>query len=207
VERLKPGQQIREEELAEACGVSRTPIRDALRKLAQDGYIRKSETNRNFVAGWSDAEIEESFHLRAMLEGEAASRAAERINSEGIDELQDLNSCIAETISNKSGFNTDSFLGFNKQFHKVIINAADSNRLATLLSMLVEEPIVYKTIKKYSSSSLMSSVREHENLISALKNRDSLWAKSIMIGHVRRAYFDLTQAVADKVRSEPGEDE
>lgn len=192
---LEPGQQIREEELAEACGVSRTPIRDALRMLELDGYIRKNETNRSFVASWSDEEIEDSFRLRSMLEGEAARRAADRISDEDIEELDKLNSYIAFTVSNAKGFDADNFLRFNRRFHAIITKAAESDRLTTLLSMLVEEPIVYKTIRKYSPTSLMSSVREHENLIMALRTRDSQWAESVMVGHVRRAYHDLTNAV------------
>ena len=65
---LQPGSQIREEALAELCGVSRTPVRDALRRLEAELFIRRNESQRSFVADWSLDDLEEAFQLRAMLE-------------------------------------------------------------------------------------------------------------------------------------------
>ena len=69
---LPPGAQLSEEALALRCEVSRTPVRDALRRLESDLLIRRSESQRSFVADWSDDDIEDAFELRSMLEAQAA---------------------------------------------------------------------------------------------------------------------------------------
>jgi DNA-binding GntR family transcriptional regulator len=95
---LAPGSQIREEQLAESCGVSRTPVRDALNRLESELLIRRSESQRSFVANWSIDDVEEAFILREMLEGLAARRAAERIGRDQLQKLQQLNAAIGRTV-------------------------------------------------------------------------------------------------------------
>ena len=65
---LLPGAAMREEQLAEVCGVSRTPVRDAMRRLEAETFIRRSQSQRAFVADWSLDDVEETFQIRAMLE-------------------------------------------------------------------------------------------------------------------------------------------
>ena len=74
--KLAPGEQLKEEELADRIGVSRTPIRDALRRLEAEFFIARSDSQRSFVAEQSVEDIDEIFTLRALLEGHAAARAA-----------------------------------------------------------------------------------------------------------------------------------
>ena len=79
---LAPGSHLKEEELAEFCGVSRTPLRDALRSLAADFYVSTVPNHGTFVSDWSVADIDDIFTLRGMLEGYAAQRAASRVTRE-----------------------------------------------------------------------------------------------------------------------------
>ena len=96
---LQPGLQIREEALAELCGVSRTPVRDALRRLEAELFIRRNESQRSFVADWSLDDLEEAFQLRAMLEAYAARRAATRISWDQLARLRSHNEAIQQAIS------------------------------------------------------------------------------------------------------------
>ena len=73
---LAAGEQLKEEELADRIGVSRTPIRDALRRLESEFFVTRSDSQRSFVADQSVEDIDEIFTLRAMLEGHVAARAA-----------------------------------------------------------------------------------------------------------------------------------
>ena len=84
------GEKLSEEALAERCGVSRTPVREALRRLEDELLIRRSDTLRSFVADWSIADVEDSFILRGLLESYAARRAAQRIRPAQLGELQGL---------------------------------------------------------------------------------------------------------------------
>lgn len=190
---LASGAPMREEALAEACGVSRTPVREALRRLEADLLIRRSDSQRSFVADWSMADVEDAFGLRALLEGEAASRAASRIAPDMVDEMAALNVRIAQAIR-ASEPDIDSFLACNRDFHAHILQAAASPRLASVLSRLVEQPVVWRTARQYDRANLERSHAEHEELLAAFQRRDGAWAQAVMAGHIRRAFHAYTDA-------------
>jgi DNA-binding GntR family transcriptional regulator len=184
---LPPGSQLKEEELADACGVSRTPVRDALRRLEAEMFVRRSESQRTFVAEWSVGDIDEMFTLRGMLEGYAAQRAAIRIAPEQLDELRRHNEAIDAAINARRP-DVQSFLVHNKQFHALVLDAAGSERLTMMLSRLIEQPVVMRTALLYDRDQLQRSHREHAELLAALERRDADWAQAVMTGHIRRAF-------------------
>lgn len=190
---LPPGSQLSEEALALRCEVSRTPVRDALRRLESDLLIRKSESQRSFVADWSDDDIEDAFELRSMLESQAARRAATRISPAQLEALRQHNHLIARAIAAPQP-DIPAFLENNRAFHEIILAAADSSRLGSLLTRLIEQPVVWRTAQNYDSENLHRSHHEHEELLSAFARRDPAWAASIMAGHIRRAYYAYVDA-------------
>lgn len=190
---LPPGSQLSEEALALRCEVSRTPVRDALRRLESDLLIRRSESQRSFVADWSDDDIEDAFELRSMLEAQAARRAATRISPAQLEALRSHNRMIGRAISGSQP-DIAAFLENNRAFHEIILAAAGSSRLASLLTKLIEQPVVWRTAQNYDSENLHRSHHEHEELLSAFARRDPAWAASIMAGHIRRAYYAYLDA-------------
>ena len=104
---LPPGSQLSEEALAQHCEVSRTPVRDALRRLESDLLIRRSESQRSFVADWSDDDIEDAFELRSMLEAQAARRAAARIAPAQLEALKHHNRLIEQPVVWRTAQNYD----------------------------------------------------------------------------------------------------
>lgn len=192
---LPPGSQLSEEALALRCKVSRTPVRDALRRLEADLLIRRSESQRSFVADWSDDDIEDAFELRAMLEAQAARRAATRITPPQLEALRQHNRGIAAAIEAEKP-DISTFLEHNRAFHDIIVAAAGSPRLTSLLNRLIEQPVVWRTAQNYDRENLHRSHREHEELVAAFARRDAGWAASIMTGHIRRAYYTYLDAYA-----------
>ncbi len=182
-----PGIQLKEEQLARLCGVSRTPIRDALRRLEADLYIVRSDTQRVFVADWKNTDVEEMFTLRGMLEAHAAARAASRMDAEAIDRLRAANLRIERAVL---GGNPDvpTFLDANREFHNIIIEAAQSDRLAGMLVALVDQPIIRRTAMQYDHDQLVQSAHDHQQLVQAMAARDVEWARTIMLSHIRRAF-------------------
>jgi DNA-binding GntR family transcriptional regulator len=197
---LPPGGALREEQLAETCGVSRTPVRDALRRLEAEAFIRRSESQRTFVSDWSIDDVEEAFHLRAMLEGHAAERAATRISWAQIERLKYHNAAIEQATSGNAP-NVPAFLDHNRQIHTIIMDAAASNRLAAMLAQVIEQPVVTRTALNYDCENLRRSHSEHGELVAAFDRRDGAWAKSIMHSHIRRAFH----AYADAQRADQAE--
>jgi DNA-binding GntR family transcriptional regulator len=190
---LSPGTQIREEQLAESCGVSRTPVRDALRRLETEQFIRRSDTQRSFVADWSLDDVEEAFLLRAMLEAHTAERAATRISWDQLERLRSHNAGILKAIS---GEQTDvpTFLEHNRLFHAIILEAAGSERLSSMLAQVIEQPVVLRTALQYDRENLRRSWHEHEELLAAFTHRDADWAAAVMTGHIRRAFHAYAEA-------------
>lgn len=184
---LEPGEQLREEQLAAACGVSRTPVREALRRLESEHFVRRNESQRTFVAEWSLDEIEEGFVLRTMLEGHAAARAAARGNDDAIDALADHNKAIA-LAAKQTPPDVTAFLDHNRAFHAIILEMAGSARLAALLGTIIEQPIVTRTARQYDRVQILQSHAEHDELIQAFRRRDPDWARAVMTSHIRRAF-------------------
>jgi len=199
---LPPGDQIREEWLAEQCGVSRTPVREALRRLESELFIRRSERQRSYVADWSLDDIEDAFVLRELMEGLAARRAASRISQAQLAALTAENRAIGAAIST-SPPDVTAFLAHNRNFHAIILEAANSPRLTNLLARLIEQPVVWRTAQSYDVADLQRSHRDHGELLAAFERGDGGWAESVMAGHIRRAFHTYADAHLAQSRSAP----
>jgi DNA-binding GntR family transcriptional regulator len=192
---LQPGAQIGEEQLAESCGVSRTPVRDALRRLETELLVRRNESQRSFVADWSLDDIEDAFVLRGMLEGHAARRAASRIGWDQLERLKLHNSALLRAVDcNKPDVPT--FLEQNRLFHATVLEVANSDRLSAMLAGVAEQPIILRTALQYDRENLLRSWREHDELIAAFARQDGDWAHAVMTGHIRRAFHNYSDAHA-----------
>lgn len=188
------GEQLTEDQLAQITGVSRTPVREAVRRLEDELLLVRSDTNRLFVADWSRDDIEEMFVLRQMLECHAAERAAKRLSREQIAALDALNRELTTAVE-QSPPDVARFLEANRAFHEAIIDAAHSPRLGQLLARLVEAPVVLRTARTYSQSDLRQSARDHDELVAAFAARDGDWARAVMGSHLRRAFHTFARAV------------
>ncbi|WP_310497650.1 GntR family transcriptional regulator [Sandarakinorhabdus sp.] len=189
-----PGTPLREEALAGIVGVSRTPVRDALRRLEGELYAVRTPGGRLVVADWDADDVAEMFALRAMLEGHAASRAAARMTPQVLAALRDSNGAIEAAVAAPVP-DIGIFLRENRRFHDITIAAAGSARLANMLSALVEQPVVRRTAARYDRSDLMRSVVEHGQLVQAFAAGDAEWARATMAAHIRRAFHAFRTAI------------
>ncbi|MFM7029310.1 MAG: GntR family transcriptional regulator [Chakrabartia sp.] len=198
---LPPGEQIREEWLADQCGVSRTPVREALRRLESELFIHRNERQRSYVADWSLDDIEDAFVLRGLMEGLAARRAAERITPAQLTALTAENSAIEAAIASASP-DVTAFLEHNRNFHGIILEAANSPRLTNLLARLIEQPVVWRTAQSYDVADLQRSHKDHSELLAAFARGDGNWAEAVMAGHIRRAFYTYADAHLAKKQPE-----
>lgn len=201
---LQPGDQLTEERMAQITGVSRTPVREAVRRLEGEMLLVRSASKRIFVADWSRDDIDEMFTLRQMLEGHAAERAAERITNEQIDQLQATNQELHNAVG-KVPPDVPRFLDANRTFHEIVTEAAQSPRLAQVLAMLVEQPVVLRTARNYSVKDLQQSARDHDELIAAFRAGDAGWARAVMGSHLRRAFHAFSEAVDNAPDAPPAQ--
>ncbi len=188
------GEQLTEDQLAQITGVSRTPVREAVRRLENELLLVRSDTKRLFVADWSRDDIEELFALRQMLECHAAERAARRLSRAQIAALEQINRELTAAVE-ASEPDVARFLDANRAFHEAIVEAAESPRLGQLLARLVEAPVVLRTARTYSTEDLRQSARDHDELIAAFAARDPDWARAVMGSHLRRAFHTFARTV------------
>lgn len=184
---LPPGGQLTESDVAELCGVSRTPVREAMSRLEAEMFIERTDSQRSFVSNWSDDDIEDLFTLRTMLESYAASRAVRNVTGETLAQLQKTSAAIAQAI-HRVPPDIDTFLQENAIFHRLIIEAAASPRLGAMMARLVLVPIVHQTAQQYTQAQLERSLADHDEIIAAFEARDPQWAQAVMTSHIRRAF-------------------
>lgn len=194
------GARLRESELVDYCGVSRTPIRAALQRLIAEDLVVAVPNQGVRVRTWSEHEIEELYALRSMLEGYAAARSASNITPA---ELAELSALVEETdvLLNKSKITADEqsreFLRLNAKIHKLIWLSSRSERLIGILSLLVDQSLQMRTARIYSSSGQLRSHHHHQDLLAALTAGDGAWAERTMFSHIRAARHALAADSAD----------
>jgi DNA-binding GntR family transcriptional regulator len=181
------GHHLREEELAEIIGVSRTPIREALRRLGAEGLVEYHKNRGAQVAAWSDQDLEEIFGLRALLESYAARLAAQRLQPAELARLTELaDEMDAVTATGEDGY-VDVISKLNNEFHQLVLAGAGNRRLSNLLAGLVQVPLVHRTLSRYSEEQLLRSMAHHRELVAAFGARDPAWAESVMRSHILAA--------------------
>ena len=187
--RFPPGMRLKEEELTELCGMSRTPVREALRRLSIEGMVVATPHQGAQVASMGEEELVEIYALRAMVESHAASRAASRLTSANIARLKVLAVEMEAAVEAEQGGDDlhARFTPANSEFHQIILDAADSPRLAVMGSLVIETPLIFRTLARYSQAELKRSMHHHRELIDAFETRDADWARSVMRSHIHAA--------------------
>ena len=177
-----------EADLAAQLDVSRTPVREALRRLASEGLVTFQPNRGTRVAGWTDAELAEIFELRALLESYGARLAATRVTDEGLANMRELAGEMEDLVAADPGQEDFHQVALaNNAFHLAVLRAAGNERLVAILSSLVHVPLVQRTFAHYSPEALHRSLAHHREIISALEMRDGLWAESVMRAHILAA--------------------
>lgn len=190
------GERLREEELAEAVGVSRTPVREALRRLDAEGLVEFIPNRGAHVASWSQHDLEEIFGLRALLEGYAARLAAAKIDAAELQELDVLAGQMEGIVRRGVEGRYEQMALLNSRFHRLVVEAARNKRLAALVGSVVQLPLQQRTLREYSERRLDRSMSQHRELIDALAAGDTRWAEAVMQAHVLGARHALDAAGA-----------
>ena len=189
--RLLPGARLVEVDLAAELDVSRTPIREALRRLYAEGLIEMLPNRGATVRSWTDGELHDIYQSRAELESLAAALATERIDAEALERLQQLclemEACGVEP--DRDG--RDRLTELNTEFHDTIRYAAKSPTLTTMIHGVAQLPLVRVTFHRYSREDLERSRNHHREMLAAFRVGDRDWAAAITRAHVLAARASL----------------
>ena len=181
---LSPGERMMEIQLAEEMGVSRTPIREAIRKLELEGLVLMIPRKGAYVAGLSMKDIADVFEIRRALEGLAAELAAERITDEELEELERYLVKIAEEIEAQD---LDKVVAIDTDFHTLIYNASRNQRLTQIISNLREQIQRFRTTSLSYPGRMKSALEEHRKIVEAIATRDGEMARKIAQEHIENA--------------------
>ena len=182
--KLKPGQRLMEVQLAEQLGVSRTPVREAIRKLELEGLVVMIPRKGAYVANMSLKDIIDVLEIRASLEGLAASLASERITG---DDIKTLESIIEEFENNIDESNVEALLKKDVEFHECIFKATNNKKLHQLINSLWEQVYRFRVTYISDYESTVNIVGEHKMILDAIKKGDNELAKKYAMEHIQKA--------------------
>ncbi|MGV9790559.1 GntR family transcriptional regulator [Streptomyces sp. NPDC004673] len=200
---VRPGDFLRMEPIAEAVGVSNTPVREGLLALSSEGFIELIPRRGFVVAPFTQQDVRDLFWVQAQLGGELAARAAKNITAEQLDGLEAI---VKQQEKAIAADDEDGMVEYGHAFHRQINLAADSHRLSLLLRSVVKQlpNRFYLSIEGRAAATR----EEHPLILEALRRRSSRMARSLMEQHTLDSADHLIETLEERgvwKREEEGE--
>lgn len=182
--RYKSGEQLTELGLTKEIGVSRTPIRSALHRLSEEGLVELTPNRRVVVLGVTKDDVIDTYKIRIRLEGLASRLCAELIDKEKIGKLCEVVE-LSEFYISKS--NTEKIKELDTEFHHIIYEATGNRMLAKILGDLHKKIKVYRKASLSVGERVEKSVKEHREILEAIKKGDGDEAERLTSIHIENA--------------------
>jgi DNA-binding GntR family transcriptional regulator len=189
---IAAGSWLREGTVAANLGVSRTPVREALQRLHADGLVDLIPRRGAQVIRLSGADVEASYDVRILLEGEAARRAAEFAVAD-LAFLRSMCDAMENELTRDDASSFDEITRLNMEFHRHIHQSSCNKILPALLSGIVQISVVLHTFRHYTQAELRRSFAQHREIVDAIEAGDPSWAQAAMHSHLLGARASLTR--------------
>ncbi|WP_255363664.1 GntR family transcriptional regulator [Geodermatophilus sp. DSM 45219] len=199
---LTPGARLGEAELAERLGVSRTPVREALSRLAAEGLVEIVPNRGARVATWTVAELEGVFDLRSNLEPKLTAFAVPNAGPADVAELDDLAQRMLDAGCPGPRQDLDALVPLNRAFHDKLVALAAHPTLASALAAAIHPPIVRRNFLTYDEASLRRSLAHHVEIVAAIRAGDPEWAGAVMTSHIANARAVMVRAARQQTARE-----
>jgi DNA-binding GntR family transcriptional regulator len=175
---LAPGSWIDEMRLAEEYGISRTPLREALKVLATEGLVTMKMRRGAYVTEVNDKDQRDVYHLLSLLESDAAGVVAAQASDAELTELKDIHQELAAAVGN-----TDKFFAINERFHMRLLEIANNRWRDQMVADLRKVMKLNRHNSLLKSGRIEESLREHQALLEALLKRDASESVACMQAH------------------------
>jgi DNA-binding GntR family transcriptional regulator len=192
------GARLGEVELAERLGVSRTPVREALGRLAAEGLVEIVPNRGARVTSWTVAELEGVFDLRTALEPRLTALAVPRATDAAIAALDELALAMLDVGTPGPDQDLDAIVPLNREFHGRLVALADQPAMASALAGAIHAPIVLRNFHTYDAASLRRSLAHHVEIAAAVRAGDPTWAQAVMTAHIRNARAVMVRAASQE---------
>lgn len=180
---LHPGQRLVENRLSAQMGISRIPVREAIKKLEQDGLVEKLEKGGFAVKNPSREEIEETFGIRAVLEGYAAALATRHMDRPLLKRLDETIEAYREALNQRD---TTRMMRLNDQLDEIIFGASANKRLRSLIANFRDFISHYRKVLLTCIDYATISLADHERIVRAMKEGDAEKVEQLMRKHLVR---------------------
>jgi DNA-binding GntR family transcriptional regulator len=182
---LRPGDKLSDVHVSEELGVSRTPVREALQHLVQDGIVRAESRRGFYVASFSSQDVREIYDLRTALETLAVRLACSNLQDDVIDAAQRALDDVAQRMNTDDDTAPDTFLTIDRDFHQLLLHHAHNGRLAASMNALQAQISVFQVYGIHLKALVTESIGHHQAILLALKQRDCPAAERAMEQHIQ----------------------
>ncbi|MDS1030293.1 GntR family transcriptional regulator [Bacillota bacterium LX-D] len=189
---LKPGERLMEVQLAEEMGVSRTPVREAIRKLELEGFVVMLPRKGAYVADISSKDIADVYEIRSALEALAAGLAAERITDEELEELQRI---LVKVSESAESHDLETLINVDTEFHDVLYKASRNERLVQIISNLREQIQRFRSQTLSYPGRMKNALEEHKKIVEAIADRNVALASRLAQEHIESAENSMLEAL------------
>ncbi|WP_409970166.1 GntR family transcriptional regulator [Piscinibacter sp.] len=176
---LAPGSWIDEQALTSELGISRTPLREALKVLAAEGLVTMKLRRGAYVTEVSERDLVEVFHLLSLLESDAAAVVARDASDEQLRELAGLHQRLEDAVGDR-----DAFFTANEGFHMRLLEIAGNRWRNQMVADLRKVMKLYRHHSLFKQGRLEASLKEHRKIMAALKARNAVLAQQLMQQHL-----------------------
>ncbi len=180
--KLKEGDKINENELCETLGISKTPLREALRVLSVEGLIRLVPHRGSFVTKPTYEEIAEMFDVMSLLEGFCAKEACAKLTAKDFARIEKLHAKLEENFEIRD---QEEYIRTNNQYHSLIQKIAGNRTLNQIVNGLRKKILLYRFQSLNLPERFEHSIREHRDLLEAFRQRDQKRAEALMRKHLQ----------------------
>jgi len=177
---LEPGSWIDEMKLCAQWGISRTPMREALKVLAVEGLVTMKVRRGAYVTEMSQDDVAQVYHLLALLESDAAAQVAAQATAERRAQLQELHAKLEAQVGQR-----DAFFATNERFHMALLDIAGNRWAVQVVQDLRKMMKLNRHHSLFKQGRLEDSLAEHRALMQALSARDAEVARQTMQAHFR----------------------
>ena len=192
---LKPGERLMEIHLAQKLGVSRTPVREAIRKLELEGLVLMIPRKGAVVAEITVSDLQDVLEVRMALEELAVKLAINSITPKQLVEIKQLSEDFKKTLH---GEDVGACAQADMRFHEAIYNATGNGRLIQILNNLREQMYRYRMEYLKDRQTYTLLVKEHEEILMALEQKDQQMALEATSRHVERQRLHIIEALKEK---------
>lgn len=193
--KIKSGERITEKEIAKELSVSRTPVREALYRLASTGVIKIIPHRGFLISKWSSKEIKDVIELRIALEVFAVKLAIQRILPSEISELKVLVAKMEKAVMKEDMMKASHL---NSLFHDGIILASKNKELFEVMEPIKNKIYHFRIISISTPNRLKKSLKEHEEILNALINKDDELAQKLMAQHIQEVGLIIEKKLKEK---------